>query len=289
MGKNLPVTLGPVLIGLAAGMSAAVMYGVSAVLQARAFRLLPTSPWHRMLTTAVRSPAVLAVVALDGLGMLLHFVAIQHLPLYLAQACIASAVIFTALVAALLLHERPPRAQWLALLALTVGLVLLALGAGRVGHHQTGWTLVTGVYAAVVVIALLGLGVRRLSGSRSAVALGLLSGAAYGAVPVGARALEPPYLSWVSLANAGALACAGLLAFAFYSAAMTRAPVNTSSAPLTLTETMVPTLVGLMVFGDGIRPGWAPLMGVGLALSMAGAAAVPALAGPRPTPDTVES
>jgi len=88
------------------------------------------------------------------------------------------------------------------------------------------------------------------------VVLGLLAGAAYGTVPVAARAIESPYFTWFNLAEAGTMALAGLLAFAFQSTAMTRAAVNTSTAPLTVAETVVPAMVGVLLFDDGIRGGW---------------------------------
>ncbi len=275
------------LIGLAAGIGAAILWGVSATLQARAFRQLPTSPWTAMIAAALRSPGVLAVVAMDCGGMVLDYVAIQQLPLYLSQACIACSVIVTAATASILLHERPPRAQWYGLGTLALGLVILGLSAGEPGHASIDWSLAIGGYVGIAAIGLLGLAARRLTGVASAVALGLLAGAAYGTVPVAARAIESPYLTWLNLAEVGTLAAAGLLAFAFQSTAMTRAAVTTSAAPLTVAETVVPAMVGVMLFDDGIRAGWTAAVVIGLLLSIAGAAAVPLLAGPQPA-ETVE-
>jgi len=276
-----------VLIGLAAGIGTACLWGVSAALQARAFRQLPTSPWTAVVLAALRSPAVLGVVLLDCGGMALDYIAIQQLPLYLSQACIACAVIVTAVTASVILHERPPRAQWYALGTLALGLVLLALSAGEPGHASIDWSLVIGGYVGVAVIGLLGLWARRFTGAASAVVLGLLAGGAYGTVPVAARAIEAPYFTWFNLAEAGTMGAAGLLAFAFQSTAMTRAPVNTSTAPLTVAETIVPAMVGVLLFDDGIHPGWTVAVVIGLVLSIAGAAAVPLLAGPAAA-ETVE-
>lgn len=270
-----------VLIGLAAGIGAALLWGVSAALQARAFRELPTTPWTAMVLGAIRSPGVLAVAVMDCGGMALDYVAIQSLPLYLSQACIACAVIVTAATAAVVLHERPPRAQWYALSTLALGLVLLALSAGRAGHQSIGWPLVIGCYVGLAIVAVVGVSAWRLAGTPSAVALGVLAGTAYGAVPVAARAIEEPYVSWLNLAAAGCLAVGGLLGFAFYSTAVTRTTVNTVAAPLTVAETIVPAIVGVLLFNDGIRGGWTSVVVIGLVFSIAGAGAVPLLSGPH--------
>ena len=276
------------LIGLAAGIGAATLWGLSATLQARAFRQFPTSPWTAVVGAALRSPAVLTVALLDCGGMVLDYIAIQKLPLYLSQACIACSVIVTAVTASTLLHERPPRTQWYALGVLAFGLAILGLSAGKPGHASIDWSLVIGGYVGVAAIGLLGLAARRLSGVASAVTLGLLAGGAYGTVPVAARAIESPYLTWFNLAEAGTMGAAGLLAFAFQSTAMTRAQVNTSAAPLTVAETVVPAMVGVLLFDDGIRSGWTSAVVIGLILSIAGAAAVPLLADSDPA-ETVEA
>jgi len=236
-----------------------------------------------MVATALRSPDVLVVVVIDCAGMALDYVAIQQLPLYFSQACIAGSVIVTAITAAVLLHEQPGRAEWLALGILVLGLTLLGLGSGRPGHASIGWPLVIGEYVAAALLALLGLAARRLSGTASAVVLGLLAGAAYGTVPVAARAIRAPYFSWLSLAELGTMAVAGVLAFGFQSTAMTRAPVNTSNAPLTTAETIVPAVVGVLLFQDGTRSGWTQAVVIGLALSIVGAIVVPLLVGPADT------
>lgn len=266
------------LIGLAAGLGAATVWGVSAALQARAFRALPTSPWTAVVLEALRSPAVLTVVLMDCGGFVLDYIAIQTLPLYLSQACIATAVIVTALTAATILDEKPPRTQWYGLATLAVGLVLLALSAGDVGRQSMGWPLVIGCYVGIGVLVVLGTSAFLLPGTRGAATLGLLAGAAYGIVPIAARALEAPYISWLNLADVGVLAGGGVLGFAFYSFAAPKAAVNIATAPLTMTETIVPSIVGVMLFNDGIRNGWTPVMVLGLVLSVAGAAAVPLLA-----------
>ncbi len=53
--------------------------------------------------------------------------------------------------------------------------------------------------------------------------------------------------------------------------ALDRAPVSAASAPLIVTQTFVPSLIGVAFLGDTVRPGWWPGVVVGLLLSTAGA------------------
>jgi drug/metabolite transporter (DMT)-like permease len=63
----------------------------------------------------------------------------------------------------------------------------------------------------------------------------------------------------------------GLLGFWLYSVALDRAPVSAASAPLIVTQTFLPSLIGVALLGDGVRPGWWPGIAAGLVLATAGA------------------
>ena len=122
-------------IGLTAALVAAVVFGIASIIQAKAVRRLPTS--HAESATALlvllKQPLFLGAVALNLVGFVLHLVALRQIPLYLAQAGIAASLAVTALLAALLLHERLERRDWMAVGAVTVGLGLLA---GAVRRHR---------------------------------------------------------------------------------------------------------------------------------------------------------
>jgi drug/metabolite transporter (DMT)-like permease len=269
-----------VLVGLVAGLLAALLYGAPAALQAHASRRLPEGPWWRVALAGVRDRLMLAVVLLYGLGAAAQYVAIQHLPLYLAQAAIAGSLLFTALAAAWFLHEWPAAPEWLALGSVCGGLGLLALAAGPAGGHRVDPGFVPGLYGGCAALALAAVALRRVRGGHGGALMGLLSGTAYAGVPIGARVLVAPYLRWETVSVGGAVALLGLLGFVLYSIALQRAPVNASSAPLILSQTALPAILGIALFHDGIRSGWAWVVVVGLALSMVGTVAVSALTPP---------
>jgi hypothetical protein len=236
-----------VLLGLAAALGAAVLFGIVAVIQAAVIR-----------RRGLFSPLVLGVVAVYLVGWLLHLVAIACLPLYLAQVGVGFSLVVTALVASSVMGEPLSTRHWVAVVAMAGGLGLLAVAAGPVGHSEfsTGITVV--LYTWLTLNALLGWLAWRSRGDLGVVALGVLAGAAYGASPLAPRSLVD--FSWQSSTVVPALSIGlfGLLGFVLYSAAMNRGAITAATAPVVLQSTIVPALVGLLTFGDEVRAGWWP-------------------------------
>lgn len=260
------------LLGLACALAAALLYGVGAVGQASASRKLPAldEGWTRVLLAACRSPLLIAVVLADLVGAGLHLVAIDTIPLYLAQAGIAASLPVTAVVSARLLHERLSVPDWLAVAAAAGGIALLAGAAGEAGGTDRGAGFVVGLYLLFAALIVLGLLAYRGSGRLSGAVLSLLSGLGYSGVTVGARVLGSPDWSWRTLALVVVLAATGVLSFGLYSFALQRVPVAGASAPLVVSETVVPGLVGVILLGDAVSTGAWPLVVVGLLLAMTG-------------------
>ena len=117
------------VLGLVAGLAAALLFGLAAVAQAHAVRRFdddrrPT--WSRFVLRVRPRP----VDARRGRrptspGFVLHAVAIWLLPLYLAQAAIAMSLPVTAVTSTCCCTSGSPPAHWSAVVAVTVGLVLL--------------------------------------------------------------------------------------------------------------------------------------------------------------------
>ncbi len=86
------------LLGLLAALGAAVLYGVAAVGQASASRRLPPieDGVLRLARAALTNPLLMTTVVMDLVGAGLHLVAIDRMPLYLAQAGIAAQLPITA-------------------------------------------------------------------------------------------------------------------------------------------------------------------------------------------------
>ena len=255
------------LIGVVAGLVGALLFGIGAVIQAHAVRRQDSSPdkLAGFVTRSVRDPWTMLVVAMYLGGFVLHAVAIWMLPLYFAQATVAMSLPVTAL-ASLVLHERLTPVHWSALVAVTAGLVLLALGSG-----EPGAVLVTPAFAAALVggfvlLALVSTRAPRLPGAW----LGTIAGLGYACSAIAVRGVEASLHPLVVVA-ALAVPAYSLIAFWLYSLGMDRADVSSVTAPLIVVQTIVPALVGVALLGDGVRSGWWPGVVAGLVLATAGA------------------
>lgn len=253
------------LWGIAAGLLAAVLFGVASVAQAGAARRTPQlDSLLGFVSHAVRDPVMLAVVAAYLGGFVLHAVSIWLVPLYLAQATISLQMPVTSLLARSRLGEDLSRADWAAVVGLSVGLLLLAAGSGQAGSPTPTTGFALGVWAAAVAVTVVALLTRGGVGAW----LGTLSGLGYAGSAIAVRGVDTP-LDLVAVATAAAVPVLGLVAFWVYSLGMGRASVTAATGPLIVTQTFVPAAVGIGALGDGVRA-W-PLMTGGLLLATAGA------------------
>ncbi len=256
------------VLGLAAGLVSAAVFGVAAVVQARAVRGFETTPdglWG-FVARSVRDVRTMLVVAAYLVGFLLHAVAIWLLPLYLAQALVAMSLPVTA-VASHRVEDRLHRTGWLAVGVVTLGLVLLSLGAGDPGDVVTTGHFTAALWVAVAALAVASVVVRHLPGA----VLGLVAGLGYAGSAISVRGVGTPVDTVVVLA-ALAVPSFSLVAFWLYSLGMHRADVPAATASLIVAQTFVPAAVGVALLGDGVRDGWWPAVTLGLLLAMGGAA-----------------
>jgi drug/metabolite transporter (DMT)-like permease len=255
------------ILGLAAGLLGAALFGVGAVVQAHAVRRLDHAPDRLagFVATGVRDPWTMLVVLMYLAGFVLHAVAIWLLPLYLAQATVAMSLPVTA-VTSLVLHERLTPVHWSALVVVTLGLVLLSLGAGR-----PGGVIVTPAFALTLAagVAVLAVVARRCSALGGGL-LGLVAGLGYSGSALAVRGVEASLDPWVVVA-ALAVPTYSIVAFWMYSLGMDRSPVSSVTAPLIVAQTFVPALVGVWLLGDQVRDGWWPAVVAGLLLATTGA------------------
>jgi len=247
-----------VLLGLSAALAAAVLFGVIAVVQAAAIR-----------RRGLFSRTTIGVLAAYLVGWLLHVVAIQQLPLYLAQVGVGASLVVTALIASSVMREPLGPRHWAAVAAMAVGLGLLAVSSGSVGSKEFTEATTVVLYLLLVLNAVLGWAAWRWGGTWSGIALGILAGTAYGGSPVATRVLVDPRLDLHTVAPVVSIPLFGALGFVLYSLAMKRASVTAATAPMVLLSTLIPAVVGLITFGDDVRAGWWPPAVLAFAVSVA--------------------
>jgi drug/metabolite transporter (DMT)-like permease len=271
-----------VLTGLLAALAAAGAFGVAAVLQGIAVRRTATTAGvdPRLLIRLLRQPAFIVTLALNAFGFVLHLAALQTLPLFLVQAVIASSVAVTAVCAVAVLKARLSRVEWAAVGTVCVGLALLAPSAESSEAQATGSGLRWAIWAGVLAVALCGAVAGRGAGTTAAVALGFTAGVGFGLVGLSARLL--PDLSPATLGGdpaAYALVVVGAIAFLLYATAMQHGSVTTVTAVLVVPQTAVPAVLGVLLLGDSVREGAAPLAVAGFVLALTGAIALSRLEG----------
>jgi drug/metabolite transporter (DMT)-like permease len=272
---------------MAAALAAALCYGIAAVMQAMAVqaasRRTANSASKSRLGTVDPGLVVrmlhqwpfIASLGLDLIGFLAQLVALRQLPLFAAQAIIASNLAVTAVFAAWLIHLELAWREWLAVGGVILGVAMLGSSAGA--HAVTGVSpqFKLALIVAVAGIAAAGIAASRLPRPARTPVLGAIAGLGYGVLAVAARVL--PGFSPHELIRdpaAYALAAAGIVSFMFYATALEGGSVTVATAAVVLAETTPPAAVGVMFLGDHTRPGLGGVAVLGFSLAIVCAVAL---------------
>ncbi|MFF2202201.1 DMT family transporter [Streptomyces sp. NPDC058145] len=202
-----------------------------------------------------------AALALNGLGGLLHVVALACGPLSLVQPLGALTIVFALPMAALFVGRRAGAAAWRGAVMATVGLAGLLSLVGSAdarsldSAQRVAVALVTG--GGVVALTCAGLAVHRNPAVRS-VLLATASGTAFGMSSVFTKTVAVDWSDGIdlgdlpSLAVIGVFATAGvLLSQASYRGGGLAAPLATA----TVVNPMLAAAVGILMFGETFRHG----------------------------------
>lgn len=261
-----------IVVSWIAAFVCCIGYGVGSVLQSAGARRAATAGGRRgVLLIIVQLPYLLGLLA-DGIAFVANVVAARQLPLFLVQAIMAASIGVTAIIVAAR-GTRLGARDWTGLGALSVGLVLLVISAevsvaDRVST-SVGWIILLSCLAPAIV----GLVGYRLHGRTSWGVLALASGLGFGLVAVASRGLGSDQVDLTLLANPllWAVVVGGVLAMGCFAIALQRGPVTAITAVAFTLELIAPSIVGLLIFGDRVIPGSAPLAIIGFVLAGAGA------------------
>jgi drug/metabolite transporter (DMT)-like permease len=272
---------------MAAALVAALCYGIAAVMQAMAVRAASrrTADFANKSRLGTVDPGLvvrmlhqwpfIASLGLDLIGFFAQLVALRQLPLFAAQAIIASNLAVTAVFAAWLIHLELAWREWLAVGGVILGVAMLGSSAGA--HAVTGVSpqFKLALILAVAGIAAAGIAASRLPRPARTPALGAIAGLGYGVLAVAARVL--PGFSPHQLIRdpaAYALAAAGIVSFMLYATALEGGSVTVATAAVVLAETTPPAVVGVMFLGDHTRPGLGGVAVLGFSLAIVCAVAL---------------
>jgi drug/metabolite transporter (DMT)-like permease len=243
----------------------AVAYAGGAIVQER---VAVTSPGQAY--APLRRPAWWAALALNGLGALLHVVALAYGPLSLVQPLGALTIVFALPMAALFVGRRAGATAWRGAIMATVGLAGLLSLVGTSDVHsldapqRVAVALVSG--GAVVALMVAGRAAHRHPAVRS-VLLATGSGIAFGMSSVFTKTVA---VDWDEGIAAGDLPSMGVIAvFATAGVLLSQASYRGGGlaaplATLTVVNPMVAAAVGITMFNETFRYG---STGTALALS----------------------
>lgn len=272
-------TIPVVTIGLIAGLLTALCYGVASILQSGAATSSPRTAGEvsgKGIVTVVTKLPYLLGLAIDGVGFILGLVAVQYLPLFLAESLFAASVGVTAVLAVIFLKLSLTRMEIIALVGLMFGLMLLAISArpdqAKPIPDWADWLLL----GIAVLSALAAVVVPKLSEHRLGPALALVAGLAYAGVGVSARELRVPDPWWMLPTEplVWAIIIFGVVGTAMFAAALQHSAVTTVSAIVFGLETTLPAVVGLLFLGDEARHGFFAVALLGFVICLMSAIAL---------------
>ncbi|WP_037368387.1 hypothetical protein [Amycolatopsis orientalis] len=272
--------------GFLCALLSAVAYGVASVMQAVAAKAAPDEGGAgvdpRLLLRVLRQWKFVVGLLLDGVGFIAQIAALHVLPLFLVQATQAASLAVTA-VAVRVFGVRLGAREWAAVGVVVAGLALLGSSAESEGSSEVGLGFRLTLAGAAAVLGIAGLLVGRAGERVRTAGLGLVAGLCFGLVAVAGRVI--PSLAPLDLLRDPALyvvAVAGALAMLFFATALQRGGVTTATAMMVLGETVMPSLVGVLLLGDRTRPGFAVVALLGFVLAVAAALALARFGEPEP-------
>ncbi|MFI8089819.1 DMT family transporter [Streptomyces sp. NPDC086080] len=244
----------------------AVAYAGGAIVQEQVAVSSPGTQQYAPL----RRPGWWAAVALNGLGGLLHVVALAYGPLSLVQPLGALTIVFALPMAALFVGRKAGATAWRGAIMATAGLagLLSLVGSADARSLDTPQRVAAALATAGAIVALIiaARAVHRHPAVRS-ILLATASGVAFGMSSVFTKTVAVDWTGGISAADLpsltviGVLATAGmLLSQASYRGAGLAAPLAT----LTVVNPVVAAAVGITMFGETFRYG---TTGTALALS----------------------
>lgn len=215
-------------------------------------------------------------LGLDGGSFLLTIVAVQNLPLFVAEPIIAINVVITAVIERLAFQRRLRVTAWVAIAGILVGLSLLAVS----GAPEKAHTAAVAVRWAVILLPLAVAGIGAVVAGRNhhsaTIALGVLDGVAFGGTAIAGRMLVVPHPFWQIVLSPllWSMAAYGLVGLLLFTIALQRSHASIVAAATTVAQSVVPIVVGIAFLGDSPRDGAWGLAVAGMLLALAGTLAI---------------
>ena len=261
-------------------VAAAVSNALASILQRRGAGSIPESKSMRvsLLVAVLRQPIWLCGLLAMVAAFVFQAAALAHGDLALVQPLLLAELPITLLLAPLFFGGGAGRRAWFGVVGMSAGLAaVLVAAAPSGGHGSTSLAAVlltvaasAGLIACLVVLAL------RMEGSPRAATFGTAAGAGFALT----AALMKEAMDELSRAGVGgmfaswslyAMGAAGVVSLFLWQNALQAGTLIAAQPAITLSDPILSTVIGVMVFGEHVRlGGWVALEVVG-ALLIAGA------------------
>lgn len=246
-------------------------YGVASVLQSVAAQRAAKVVGLTGLALIVKQVPYLLGLTMDALAFGGNVLALQRLPLFLVQSIVAGSVGVTAVIASLRGAHLSWK-DWTSLAVLGVGLILLSITAVPGTAARISLTKDWLILLLVFVPAAVGFIGFRMKGRTSSIVMCCAAGMGFTGVAVGSRGIGADDISPSLLLNPllWAIIVYGAIGMGFFTVALQRDSVTLVTAVTFVIEVVVPSLVGVALFGDAIAAGRLPLAVAGFLLAIGG-------------------
>lgn len=212
---------------------------------------------------------------LDGLGFVLFVVAVKSLPLFFVQAVGTASIAVTALGARYLMKVSLSRQEYRLILFLALGLGLLSYASApetpvAVSAGFRHWLFYLSLVVAVICAAI------SKYASRRPQLTAFMAGVCFSGVAVASRILPSGFSPglWLGSWQLWALLIYGTVGILLFSMALQSGSVTRVYAINFVTDTVIPTVIGLSLMGDAPRQHLWTLMIIGLIVTMASTSAL---------------
>ena len=211
-------------------------------------------------------------LTLDLVGWVLTLIAVHYLPLFLVEAILAFALVVTALIERLFRHQHISIRSYMMIGVIVLGLVLLIIASSsQFAKPISDLVRYLIVFSPIPIV----IASYFFAGSKkylSAIILAVLSGIAFGGTSTAGRIFNFSKPYWNALYNPITLTIiiSGILGLLLFSIALQRAKATTVNAAMTTSQVVVPTIIGVLFFGDSARNGMWYLVILGIILAIVG-------------------
>ncbi|HEY5267577.1 MAG TPA: hypothetical protein VII94_00380 [Candidatus Saccharimonadales bacterium] len=226
----------------------------------------------RLLWRLFQDKPYILGIFIDFLGWVFTLIAVQYLPLFLVGSIIASGIVVAAFIERFFRHQRIKFKSYLAIIAILIGLVLLAIASSSQRAKPISDTIKYSIILIPVPVAIIAYVLARRRKYITTVVLGILSGIAFSGTTTIGRIFRFSQPIWHTIYSPLLLSIivSGILGLLLFSTALQHAKATVINATSLTSQTIIAAIIGIVFFGDTARNGMWYLVIIGILVALVG-------------------